>query len=154
MSPPIPAQRSTTIGLAWNRIALYRATGSAVACSTPTGSTHIRSPRSNFPAAFRRASVSRTAAETIPAGASFRSRSSSAGPIDRTAATSSSNRRPMSVVKDPELVVDAGIVLASCSGRVVARMRMSHAFRIRNEEHQGAPVRRSWAMSCDPVGVG
>ncbi len=98
-SPPIPAQRWTTIGQAENRPALCRATGSAVACSTPTGSTHIRSPRSNFSAAFRRASTSRTAADTNPAGALFRSRASSAGPIDRTAATSSSSRRPSSVVK-------------------------------------------------------
>ena len=123
MSPPIPAQRSTTIGLAWNRMALYRATGSAVACSTPTGSTHIRSPRSNFAAAFRRASVNRTAADDHPG------RGQLPQPVQLRRADRPDRRdlleQPAARVgrQEPELVVDAGIVLASCSGRIGARMR-------------------------------
>ena len=106
-------------------MALCRATGSAVACSTPTGSTHIRSPRSNFSAAFRRACVSRTAARR-PSG-----RGQLPQPVQVRRADRPDRRdlleQPAALRRSsgPELVVDARIVLASCSGRFGARMRTS-----------------------------
>ena len=82
-SPPMPAQRSTTSGQT-NRTALWRATGSEVACSTAVGSTHIRWPCSNLSAALARACDKRIAAETAAGEARFRSRARSAGRIDLT----------------------------------------------------------------------